>query len=585
MSMAHCIFYPKLKDQVVGKSDQQEEKIRFGTGFAFLAQICLGASVWTACTQWLWRTLMKKDMTFEVLNSAFGAETSVLSFLNFEMWKRLKVGSTIAFLAWGLLIPPFFTPATLYIFESTQVEHINAAMPHPSIANVSAAHLFTYSPPSIRGTKQYENDVNRIFTGPRTVMNLLATATSSLGEILPLDLPFNNSAYSINFYAPVIKCGDANDTERYAIDGLLKEEMNAIHGTLNETASAYFSFVPTYNSTGSLTAVSHPRRQIPSTPMNELWMTFLRPEINGQGERVKTRHYQICRPHNASYNLEISQYHGLQNVSVEYEVGETIPFPNEKPNEISNMTQHAYTAFMWTVCDQLVGKLAWMDDTSIKDEQQATAQFGIIDSPIQHTSLLGSVDFDAYFEFDEEKELYKDQNMSTAFDLSDQRLKDKAMARNRTLDILIEELSSNLTVSMMHNRLLTDMTNTTVKLTTDVNRYNYKAYGLFVPYALANAFALVCVILGLTSYVRDGAMPGKKVQDYVQAMHDPKFQGSPAVNSRTPSFSAVSGPDEPTEMRRIGEGSGEGRSNERARYYQDTRSSSDVGRVEGVGIV
>ena len=189
--------------------------------------------------------------------------------------------------------------------------------------------------------------------------------------------------------------------------------------------------------------------------MNELWMTFLRPEINGQGERVKTRHYQICRPHNASYNLEISQYHGLQNVSVEYEVGETIPFPNEKPNEISNMTQHAYTAFMWTVCDQLVGKLAWMDDTSIKDEQQATAQFGIIDSPIQHTSLLGSVDFDAYFEFDEEKELYKDQNMSTAFDLSDQRLKDKAMARNRTLDVLIEELSSNLTVSMMHNRLLT----------------------------------------------------------------------------------------------------------------------------------
>jgi hypothetical protein len=61
---------------------------------------------------------------------------------------------------------------------------------------------------------------------------------------------------------------------------------------------------------------------------------------------------------------------------------------------------------------------------------------------------------DAYFEFDEEKELYKGQNMSTAFKLSDQRLKDKAMARNRTLDVLIEELSFNLTVSMMHNQLL-----------------------------------------------------------------------------------------------------------------------------------
>jgi len=28
MSMAHCVFYPKHKDQVVGKADQQEEKIR-----------------------------------------------------------------------------------------------------------------------------------------------------------------------------------------------------------------------------------------------------------------------------------------------------------------------------------------------------------------------------------------------------------------------------------------------------------------------------------------------------------------------------------------------------------------------------
>jgi hypothetical protein len=45
--------------------------------------------------------------------------------------------------------------------------------------------------------------------------------------------------------------------------------------------------------------------------------------------------------------------------------------------------------------------------------------------------------------------------MSTAFDLSDQLLEDKAMARNLMLDVLIEELSFNLTVSMMHNRLLT----------------------------------------------------------------------------------------------------------------------------------
>ncbi|KAG9195944.1 hypothetical protein G6011_01065 [Alternaria panax] len=581
MSIAHCIFYPNLKGQVVGKADQQEEKIRFGTGFAFIAQICLGTSVWTAYTQWLWRTLMKKDLTFKVLNSAFAAENSVLSLLNIEMWKRLKVGSIMAFLAWGLLIPPFFTPATLFIYESTDVEDVIVAMPRPSIANASAAHRFAYSPPSQPGTTQYETDVNRIFTCPRTVMNLLATATSSLGEILPLDLPYNNSAYSVDFYAPIVRCAEANETEQYKIDGLLKEEMNVPHGTLNETAVAYFGFVPTYNSSRDLIAVSQPRQQMPSKPMNELWMTFLRPEIDDQGKRVKTRHYQICRPHNASYSLEISQYHGVQNVSSKYEVGEAIPFPNERPHEISNMTQHAYTAFMWVVCDQLVGKLAWWTDTSIEDEQQAAAQFGIIDSPIQRTSLLGSSDLDAYFEFDEERGLYKDQNISTAFDLSDQRLQDKAMARNRTLDVLIEELSFNLTVSMMHNRLLTDMVDTTVQLTTDVNRYDYKSYSLFLPYALANVFTLICVVLGLTSYVRDGAMPGKKMQDLVHAARNPNSNDRPALLSRTTSLGAGFGPDGAIVLRIATEDAGERSSDARVGASRDGNWSGDVEKLKG----
>jgi hypothetical protein len=159
------------------------------------------------------------------------------------------------------LIPPFSTSATLFIFEGTNVENIFAAMPHPSIANVSAAHLFTYSPPSLRGTIQYETDVNRIFTGPKTDMNRLATATSFLGEILPLDLPFNNSAYSMDFYVPVVKCGDSNEMEKHAIYEFLQEQIASNNSALEETDNAYFSFVPTYNSSEGLTAVSHPRDQ------------------------------------------------------------------------------------------------------------------------------------------------------------------------------------------------------------------------------------------------------------------------------------------------------------------------------------
>jgi hypothetical protein len=353
------------------------------------------------------------------------------------------------------LLPPFFTPATLFIYESTNVVEKTEAMPYPSISNASEAHRFSYSPPTHRGTTQYLNDVYRTFTNPRTVLSILASATSSLGEILPLDLPYNNSAYSIEFFAPIVRCAVANQTEKERMDEFLREETTTVRNAMVETDNVYYSFVPTYNSTGNLTAIWHPRRQIKSNPINELWMTFLRPTFDGQGKRIKPRQYQICRPHSASYSLEISQHHGLQEVSGSYEVGDAISFPNDDPEKPSNMTQHAYTAFMWVICDQLVGKFAWYNKTDTASDEQVADQFGVIDSPIQRTGLLGSLDLDAYFELDEEKGLYKGQNMSKALELSDQRLKDKAMARNRTLDVLIEELSFNTTVSLMHNRLLT----------------------------------------------------------------------------------------------------------------------------------
>lgn len=356
----------------------------------------------------------------------------------------------------SLLLPPFFTPATLYIYGSIDIREVTTAMPYPSIASANESHRYSYSPPTRRGTRQFLDDSSRTFTGPRTILSLIATATSSLGEILPLDLPYNNSDYSIEFSGPVVKCEHANETESQLIDRFLREEMNTQRDTKVEADSAYYGFVPTYNSTGDLTAVWHPRQQTRSRPMNQLWMTFLRPTINEHGDRIKVRHYQICRPHMASYNLTISQYHGFQDVSGSYVLGDVVEFPNDGPNDVSDMVQHSTTAFMWVLCDQLVGKFAWFNETGASTSTpQAAAQFGVIDSPIQRTSLLGSVDLDSFFEMDEEKGLYLDQNMSHAFDLSDQRLRDKALARNRTLAVLIEELSFNTTVSLMHNSLLT----------------------------------------------------------------------------------------------------------------------------------
>lgn len=121
-------------------------------------------------------------------------------------------------------------------------------------------------------------------------------------------------------------------------------------------------------------------------PLNQLWLFFLRPKIHENGDRVKVRHYQVCQPHNASYDLNISQYHGVQNVTGNYTIGKVVDFPKDGLDVNSDMTQHAYTAFMWVLCDQLVGKFAWYAEPNTTTNGSSSAslvrgasQFGIID--------------------------------------------------------------------------------------------------------------------------------------------------------------------------------------------------------------
>lgn len=82
---------------------------------------------------------------------------------------------------------------------------------------------------------------------------------------------------------------------------------------------------------------------------------------------------------------------------------------------------------------------------------------------------------------------------------------------------------------------------TKVVRTDDVNRYDYKPYGLFIPYALACAFALISVVIGSFSYIYDGVMPDKKFQDIVSAAEDPAIVHIIRTRSRSVSAAFVDG--------------------------------------------
>ncbi|KAK0737326.1 hypothetical protein B0T21DRAFT_364903 [Apiosordaria backusii] len=99
-SISHCVLYASLDGAIVGSAAHQESNLRIGTALAFLAQITLTASVWQTYHQLIWRSVKKGPIRMSTLNDIFGAETSVLSFLNLDMLKKFRLGYGMALFAW-----------------------------------------------------------------------------------------------------------------------------------------------------------------------------------------------------------------------------------------------------------------------------------------------------------------------------------------------------------------------------------------------------------------------------------------------------------------------------------------------------
>lgn len=292
--------------------------------------------------------------------------------------------------------------------------------------------------------------------GPRTILSRLSTATATTGRILPITPPFANSSYSLQFYGPSIKCKEANSTAAAIIDSLIKLKMSIPDSNFRENASAYFAFVPddyilnggVVNDSAVAESLSDIRMQRHVNASNQLWMTYQRYVYNGTGDRNKESHHTVCVLHNASYDVHLQFDAGTQTIEKKrLQILNEIDYPKDDAKTVTNFAAYSYSAFMWVLADQLVGSMTfWVDNSTGQ-------KFSEIATPIEHNSLLGSVDLDPFFDFNKALYLQNDTTKRNT-NLSDQRLEDKALAQNRTLAILIEELSFNTTLSLMSSNLL-----------------------------------------------------------------------------------------------------------------------------------
>jgi hypothetical protein len=418
-------------------------------------------------------------MSIEALDAAFQADLSAHAIVNREMIRKMPVGSLIAIIALYVysimkcqkqvnalsslicrLIPiaSLITPTTLSVRQGEYYYNTTANVAFLDMStvdtsrNISQPGRFAVYVP-LNAQNNSVNNASDVLTGPRTIISRFSNAAASTGDILPIIPPYLNSTYMLQFYGPKVECRDAGPQEIATIDSSIDSQISMSEATETNQEIDYFAFVPAQNSSGFYPILGN-RQEEPVDAMNQLWMAY---SIYGIGSNCQnpsniTRKYTVCSLWNVSYAVNFTFENGIQNITaVDYQLLNEVEYPTVNASAPSNLTQFAYSAYMWAFTDQIIGFMEIY--TEILTNGSAGTNNSQIQTLIQTTALLGSSDLDVYFD-------QRHVRLDGASDCtpSDQRAEDIGLARNDSLDILIPELSFNITMSYFSSNLLSYVT-------------------------------------------------------------------------------------------------------------------------------
>lgn len=143
-------------------------------------------------------------------------------------------------------IASLVTPATLSVNLSLRDKTIIANVPSLNISDPNQAHRYAYA---ISSHDAY-NPRLKTYLRPRTILTRLANAAGTSEEILSISPPFTNATYDIQFFGPMVKCNDANDTVSRHIQTAMERNRLNKDNVYVEIANNYFSMMPDLSAAG-----------------------------------------------------------------------------------------------------------------------------------------------------------------------------------------------------------------------------------------------------------------------------------------------------------------------------------------------
>ena len=344
-------------------------------------------------------------------------------------------------------------PATLNVnpvlLNNTQVLQI----PRLDISQASAYERFSFA---VNGSTPSQQK----YGGARTIIDRLSVAVAATGEILTLPRPATNASYLQSFFGPYIQCNNSTDEVRGQINGMIDRANAALSPSVQLISLDYFAAVPALGnvqnmSSGPVQVANLTSLSGPLNASNQLWMYVPQYSASSNFSQTPVPHFLTCELYNASYTTLFAWENGRQNIQVvNRSLLSPVPYPINGSKTAASEEDMSFSAVMWAISGQLTGSIAFYKDLNTTEdateEALSSTIYSSISTNLAQTVLIGSSDLDSHFI--ENHRLDKGTNSSSLF--SDQRLQDMGYVANKSLDVLIPELSSNSTISFITDNFL-----------------------------------------------------------------------------------------------------------------------------------
>ncbi|KAL1595906.1 hypothetical protein SLS60_009596 [Paraconiothyrium brasiliense] len=195
VSVGHHLFYSRLDGTVVQSAEEKASRyvtqiwiIRYGTAFAFLAKTLLASAVVIAYKQHIWINLRSKANSIATINVIFAATHDFLAAMSPDLFVSATVPALLALATWFLPLAALVTPSTLTVIPD--IHPVTSMLPIPTL-NLNDASLYSFY---------------SLGSGVSPLVTRLVSTTTSGMEILPMAAIFTNSSYEHTFTAPSLKC-------------------------------------------------------------------------------------------------------------------------------------------------------------------------------------------------------------------------------------------------------------------------------------------------------------------------------------------------------------------------------------------